>query len=91
MKNTTQVHKLKVPSGFCPVNCAIAETAIKALERSNSIADLQDLNHDISNLADYISECLEDVPKHETRALFFALNLVKDLATTKAIAIARNH
>jgi len=61
------------------------------LAYSDSVADLQNLNHDISTLTDYISECLEDVPKSEVRALLFALNLVKDISTAKAIAIAQNH
>lgn len=86
--STSNVQKLRIPAEFCPVKCAIAEVAINAFRHSETIADLQTLNHDITDLADYISECLEDVPKSETRALFFALNLVKDLASAKAIAIA---
>lgn len=88
MKNTNTTKKIKAAAEFCPVKCAVAEAAIKAFQYSESVDDLQGLNSDITNLADYLSECLEDVPKHETRALFFALNLVKDLATAKAIATA---
>jgi len=85
MSNTNQVNRLKVPSGFCPINCAVAEVAIKALTYSDSVADLQNLNHDISTLTDYISECLEDVPKHEVRALFFALIWLKILPPLKPL------
>jgi len=91
MKNTNQENTTD-QQAFCPVKCAVAQVAVTALDDYHNLADLKDLNTDMTLLYSTLAAFnAENMAEHEARALYFALNLVKDIATAKSIAIAQNH
>ncbi|RLV58612.1 hypothetical protein D5018_16460 [Parashewanella curva] len=86
MKNQENVTHL---AEVCPVKCAVAQVAVNAFQL-DKLPDLKELNQDISSLLESLSEHIKELTPQESRALIFALNLAKDTATAKALALASN-
>ena len=69
---------------------AIASVAVNAFLQDSNLTDLFELTSTASCAMEAALACLEDLSSSERRVLVFALNLVKDIAMAKAVAIARS-
>ena len=69
---------------------AIASVAVNAFLQDSNLTDLFELTSTASGAMETALACLEDLSSSERRVLVFALNLVKDIAMAKAVAIARS-
>ncbi|WP_144200031.1 hypothetical protein [Shewanella sp. KCT] len=85
----SNVEKLKSHAPYpqiCPVSCAVAEVAVKAFE-NNNLADLKCISSDLSRLHSSLAEHISSLSPGEASVLVFSLNLAKDAAVAKALAM----
>lgn len=86
---SNQISKLNYnhsPSQICPVRYAVADVAIKAFDKE-TLPDLKVFHNDISQLLESLAEHIGTLSPHEIRTLIFSLNLAKDAAIAKALAM----